>query len=389
MIPYRANNPNLAPHYSRLTRKQVGKTQRFKVATWNVQGKLKYMEYCDTLLSDLKTKQVDIAALQETKAQDIIHNCHGYTILGFPHNNIHYGLAFAIREDIQIKDTEIISDRIAVMRIYLNDAYHTSNNSINHRDSYLVLINVYAPHSTITQNTPELTEAFYDTLQHTYDRYKTKGAIILILGDLNARVGSKRSNLETHLGAHTKRYSARNTNGHSLSEFSLNNQLYLTNTTFKHRSCHKSTYTGQANNKIIHNQIDYIICPLYLKPLLVDSRTYNGTIFSSDHKLLITLLQLNKFYVANRDRSKKKKSITPQLDYRLLATDPEIRNNFNTTLGHYLSMLPAPPGLTPNGKWNALHEAIVKAAQQTIPAKQKTDLHKPPSFTHDNIFNLS
>jgi exonuclease III len=83
----------------------------------------------------------------------------------------------------------------------------------------MVLINVYAPHSELTKTKPELTNAFYEKLQQTYDRYKTKGAIVLVLGDLNARIGSKKSELEIHLGAHTKRYSARNANGHILSDY--------------------------------------------------------------------------------------------------------------------------------------------------------------------------
>jgi hypothetical protein len=81
---YRFNRPELAPHFSRLSRNKINKTQRFKIATWNCQGKLKETDQCDQLLMDLAKRDVAIAALQETKAQDILHvnNKLGYTIFG-------------------------------------------------------------------------------------------------------------------------------------------------------------------------------------------------------------------------------------------------------------------------------------------------------------------
>ena len=88
----------------------------------------------------------------------------------------------------------------------------------------------------------------------------------------------------------------RNGNGYLMANFLAENQLYATNTTLKHHMRHRSTWYGYLTNKQIYNQIDYILIPTYLlrqhKNILKNSRSYDSTVFPSDHKLIITELIL-------------------------------------------------------------------------------------------------
>jgi exonuclease III len=379
IIPSPYNYPALTRIGSLLSHQT--RNQLLKIGSWNVQGKLNKEYQCDLLLKDTLKHKLDIIAIQETKAQDILYETRTHRILGFNHTNRHYGLAFVVKNDIHITNTERISDRIVAITIHLSDPHLTKPQSETHRPTTMTIINVYAPHSGLTVTDRQGTIQFYTQLQQTYTRYKNNTAMVLIVGDFNARVGTKASPQEYHLGAFTKKRSARNPNGYLLSEFALNNHFILANTCFNHRSSNISTFHGKFGNKIYYNQIDYLLCPQHLRPIIHDSRSTAGTKFVSDHKLLVTTFQPADFYIHNRNRLRTPTpNPTIQLDYRALAVDSELRDAYNTKIGLLLADLPPPPGLTPTDKWNQLHSTLVTAALATLP-KQEQLLRYPDQST--------
>ena len=300
-----------------------------------------------------------------------------------PHTQKAYGLAFAIKTNIHIKNTECISDRIVAITVDLHDIHHTSKDSDRHRPSTMTIINVYAPHSIITTQNRAETDRFYDQLQLTYNSYKNNSAIVLIAGDFNARVGTKLNDDELHLGSFTKKHSARNANGYLLSDFALSNEFLLTNTCFNHRSCHISTFTGRFRDSIYYNQIDYILCPLYLRALITDSRAQTRTKYISDHKILITSLNLRDFYLRSRNQILKRPLSSPLLkfDCRALATDIEVREAYNTEVERVLNLLPNMTDQTSSQRWDHCTEAIKQAATTTLPSTEPTSHF--PDFTLD------
>jgi len=148
----------------------------------------------------MKKYQVSVIALQETKAKDIIfQDTYGRTP--------NYGMAFALRNDLQIHSAEYVSDRIAVISIFLNNQ-HTSDL----RSSLLTIINAYAPHSILARDQPQQAT---NNIPHKY-RYNT---LLYIAGDFNAKIGRKLDDNETFMGSYSKKLGARNSNGDLLANF--------------------------------------------------------------------------------------------------------------------------------------------------------------------------
>lgn len=125
------------------------KHTKFKIASWNVRGGLSKPRTCSSVLSDMKKYQVSVIALQETKAKDIIFQDNYGRILGFPTDTPNYGMAFALRNDLQVHSAEYVSDRIVVISIFLNN-----QRTSDLRPSLLTIINAYAPHSILATNQP-------------------------------------------------------------------------------------------------------------------------------------------------------------------------------------------------------------------------------------------
>ena len=120
-------------------------------------------------------------------------------------------------------------------------------------------------------------------------------------GDFNAKTGSAALNSDIYhevIGKYGK--GEINSKGYSLLNFAKSYKLKLTNTFFKLKQAHRSTW--QSHNRIngcidsntktprnapYRNQIDYI-CVRYNKGITInDSRSYGGTNTNSDHKLVM------------------------------------------------------------------------------------------------------
>ena len=111
----------------------------------------------------------------------------------------------------------------------------------------MVIINVYAPHSGRTQENPQETERFYQTLQEVIEKNYRNTTILLVAGDFNAKIGKKLSNDENFMGKYSR--GIRNTNGRHLAELLLNSNFYLTNTHFQHPAKHITTWQSRGANK--------------------------------------------------------------------------------------------------------------------------------------------
>ncbi|GFR67803.1 craniofacial development protein 2-like [Elysia marginata] len=106
------------------------------------------------------------------------------------------------------------------------------------------------------------------------------------------------SKRETCLGKYSK--GQRNDNGDRLIELCEDKKLFISNSAFNHPARHQTTWVGQRKDRStgniinIFNQIDDILCQQRHKHLLVNARSYAGTILTSDHKLVKTSLQLEQ-----------------------------------------------------------------------------------------------
>ena len=83
--------------------------QRFTVGTWNVRG---FEPKKEQILEALNRKNVEICGFQETKRDKCDDFCLGYRVLLFDRANPHHGQGFALREELEVVDSGIITDRV-------------------------------------------------------------------------------------------------------------------------------------------------------------------------------------------------------------------------------------------------------------------------------------
>ena len=84
----------------------------------------------------------------------------------------------------------------------------------------------------------EVKDHFYEKLQATVEK-KPKHDLLVITGDLNAKVGSDVEGYERVMGKHG--VGTRNDNGEKLCDFCGMNDLMITGTIFPHKKIHKQT----------------------------------------------------------------------------------------------------------------------------------------------------
>ena len=117
---------------------------------------------------------------------------------------------------------------------------------------------------------------------------------IVISGDFNAKTGSGHHEFKENMSKYGK--GQINNSGRRLLEICKRMDLPLTNTTFKHKLCHRTTWTapyrefttwnGEKRKTPVRNQIDYIITRCRSRRFVTDSKSYGGTETDSDHKLV-------------------------------------------------------------------------------------------------------
>ena len=97
----------------------------------------------------------------------------------------------------------------------------------------ITLIQYYAPTEKSSVNAKD---DFYNFLDATYNR-APRCEIIVVMGDLNAKVGADRTTLEHVLG--NQGIGIRNDNGERFVDFCNTNHLVIGGTVFQHKPCHK------------------------------------------------------------------------------------------------------------------------------------------------------
>ena len=327
-----------------------------KIATFNIRGldsKIRKQQ----LENDLTTYNIDIMCLQETKIHKGLDiNLTHSRLICFPSDTKQYGNGFLINNSTadNIHRTWKVNDRICVIEI-------TSKEKI------ISIINIYAPHSGLTEKSPELRDVFYEKLEETVktiEQTHRKKAIILIAGDFNSKIGiapKKDDAIQTTcMGYHSR--GIRNENGRALIDFCEMNNMYITNSRFKHPAKHQTTWVGHRNingqKRIIYNMIDYILCEKRCINLFTNARSYSGNTLTSDHRPVIGTMRLEWYKIKTRRPKQPKK-----IDSYKLASDTNVRENYQEKLDEQLRS--QDNEASPQIKWNNTKNAIAEAAEQS------------------------
>ena len=114
----------------------------------------------------------------------------------------------------------------------INDRLITAR--FNSKFCKLTIIQCYAPTNEAEEDDKN---DFYDQLQAVFDQVPRH--MILVIGDLKAKVGTDNANIEQVIGKHG--CGIRNENGEQLIDFCLTNKCIIGGTVFPHRNIHKLT----------------------------------------------------------------------------------------------------------------------------------------------------
>eukprot|EP00057_Strongylocentrotus_purpuratus_P023176 XP_011677650.1 PREDICTED: uncharacterized protein LOC105444720 [Strongylocentrotus purpuratus] len=310
---------------------------------------------------ELEKYKIDIAALSETRFSESGRlDDMGYTFFwsGKPDGvRREAGVGFAIRKEILAKLTEMpkaVNDRIMTMTVPLMKKGNAS------------LISVYAP----TMTSPDETkENFYNQLRRTL-RDTPRTDKLILMGDFNARVGRDYEKWQSVLGRHG--IGKCNTNGELLLALCSEFELLLTNTVFKQREEHKTTWM-HPRSKHWH-LIDYIITRQRDRIDVHSTRTMRGANCLTDHQLL-------RSKIAFALRSKRRKQGATKL--AKLNTD---RLHVNTQrlkleqdMEKALATWGVQEGMTVDQTWASLSKVVYETASNTLgkPERKHQDWFDP------------
>ena len=171
---------------------------------------------------------------------------------------------------------------------------------------YVSVIAVYAP--TNEEGNEEETEKFYADMQEALCEVP-KRDMVLIMGDFNARVGCDDNTWKGVIGRHGP--NEKNENGERLLDFCALNNLVVTNTLFKHRSCHQYTWFHPAEEGVAGHILDYILVNHRFRSSILDTRVFRKTYLQSDHRLVVSTVRL-KLKVKRRQTQLRPKHVTKE-----------------------------------------------------------------------------
>ena len=185
----------------------------------------------------------------------------------------------------------------------------------------LTLIHAYSPTNDASI---ESKDDFYEQLEGTVQKCN-KNDILLITGDLNAKVGKGTPEEREVLGQHGT--GDRNKNGKRLCEFCEMNGLVITGTIFPHKEIHKATWISP--NGRTKNQIDHAMIAKEYRSSVMDTVVRRGADVGSDHYLVETRLKLklkrNPREMKGRTRLDTQKLADEEM---LVKYNIEVRNRF-------------------------------------------------------------
>lgn len=243
-----------------------GKETEWKIATWNVRG-LAGKE--QELVQEFEEEKLDMMGITETKKKG-----QGEVEMGEGHLLIYSGVdegtrakggvgCIICREHKKfIKSWEAITERI--LKVEMSLRQNTT------------LIIVYGPNEDArVAEKDEFWEKMNETVENAKDR-------IVIIGDLNGRVGKKDEQSGDVIGTYGEK--ERNKNGERLINFCIANELIVTNTFYQHKELHK--YTREVKSRNEKSIIDYVLVNKRYRRDVKDVRVMRNAEIYSDHFLL-------------------------------------------------------------------------------------------------------
>ena len=339
-----------------------GTRKRTRFGTWNVRTMMKPTKLAQ-IAREFRNYKLELLGLSETRLKGSGERrlSTGETLFysGKPQTEDHSsGVGFLLSKKAKLCLTgwNPISDRIISLRLAT-------------KVRHLTLIQVYAP----TEQAPDdVKDAFYQQLAHTLNNVK-KSDIVVLMGDLNAQVGSLNENWEKVMG--TQGLGTMNKNGELFAELCGNHDLVIGGTLFKHLNIHKVTWVSP--DRRTQNQIDHIAISGKWRSSLLDVRNRRGADVYSDHHLLTGLIRIKL-----STHRKREPTAPRRLDISKLKDSNIAQNFIQETRDIVSSRCRDDDNVTQ--KWRNVSSAMQHAGERTLGFRN----NERKEWISDNTWNI-
>ena len=329
------------------------------MATWNVRTLLDGVgsggapRRKTALLShELGRYDIDIAALSETRISGEGSLREGDYIIywkGFPDGQPRmHGVGLAIKHSLMKNLTEeptFISERLMTLRIPLV------------RNEYAQVISAYAPTLVAEEDAKDdFYAALSEVLRGTNPRDK-----IILLGDFNARVGSRRDLWGQAIGSHG--LGKMNANGLRLLTLCTEYDLTITNTLFRLKPIHKTSWMHPRSRQ--WHLLDYVIVRSSQVREIRITRAMRGAECWTDHRLIISKMHATIRPPNRRSRRGRR------IDCAMLK-DPNKRLEFAAKSRVAVENTTADES-TAVAQWDEFARKLLDAAEETLGTQRPKD----------------
>ena len=148
----------------------------------------------------------------------------------------------------------------------------------------LSIIQVYAPTSTSSE---EEIEDFYSDLEDAYKKCGNQD-IVIVMGNLNAKVGGEQDPLQEIVGKHG--FGESNDRGDLWIDWCATHEQVIMNTWFQHHQRH--LYTWKSPGDRVRNQIDFITMNKRFRNAITQVTGYPGAECGSNHVPIVATMKV-------------------------------------------------------------------------------------------------
>ncbi|CAF0883692.1 unnamed protein product [Rotaria sordida] len=193
----------------------------------------------------------------------------------------------------------------------------------------VTIISIYAPVNPTNNQMNDDSQKFYNDLQDVINRIPTEDMYI-IMGDFNARIGGKeqrQQNLFNSVGPYT--VDTTNENGGKLIDLCTINNIIVTNTFFKHKLVHQTSWMHPGSKQ--WHMLDYTLVNKKFRSSIEDCRMYRkaaGAIGTDHHLMRIKI----KLHFKSRRKLVQKKGVYVSTNMKNVNALKQFQNDLIPTL---------------------------------------------------------
>lgn len=322
-----------------------------RIGTWNVRTMYATGKTAQ-VMKEMRRYRLDILGISECRwtGSGKINTNTGETIIYSGRSDNHHsnGVAIAMTKEASksLDEWTPISDRIITARFWSKYIKTT-------------IIQVYAPTNDADEDDKD---CFYEQLQQVVDK-TPRHDTMLIIGDLNAKIGDKLEGEDGIVGRHGIQCE-RSDNGEKFVEFCGLNNFAITTTMFPHKDIH--LYTWTTPNGQHKNQIDHVAINGKFKRSINDVKVMRGADVGSDHNLLIIKLKLKLHKVQG-------KTITSKRYESCKLKIPEIKDKFTLELRNRFNALTVNEEQDIENQWSEFKNIYNETALDIIGPRKKSN----------------